>query len=214
MKISPYEWILLIACSIAVYRRIRRHKLIPLLAEFLVVAVIFELFITFYWMKWDFADEKYFASNLLPYNLFAILCASYYNYVYFPFLDQRAKLPVKVIIAVWLIFSMVWLSRYGWLKVNYAHYISGMIIAMLLIFNYLYRLVYKESHSTLRDNPYIYFGLGVLLFIFSVFPLLYFINYLVLNPETSNIYANLLKYSNIFLSLGYLGAALCQKEKI
>ncbi|MCB0646714.1 MAG: hypothetical protein KDC49_08625 [Saprospiraceae bacterium] len=214
LKISLYEWLLLASCGVAIYKKVQGYKLLPLLMEFLLIAVAFELFITFYWRDWDFADQKYFENNLLPYNVFGLICASYYIFVFFPFIQDKFKLPLKIGIALWLLISVYWLTKYGWINVNYAHYISGMAIAMILIFNYLYRLVYKESHTSLKNNAYFYLGLGVLIFMFTSFPILFFINYFVMDESRSDFYAIILKYGNIFLSSAYLGAAICSKEKI
>ena len=75
----------------------------------------------------------------------------------------------------------------------------------------IYRLTLNEK---LILNKKFYLGLGILFFVVSGFPLIIFVNELIAHKGALKAYNQLLIIGNYFLSLGYLGAAICSKKEI
>lgn len=214
MKIALYEWILIAAFLVSLYKYIRSIRQLPYYTLFLANAVLFELFITYYWRSFKDVNPDFFSTNYLPYNVFGLMCAFYYIYIYLPFLKDKFRKILLWILGAWLLYCMYDLATAGWLKVNYVCYIPLMVIAISLIFNYIYRLAFVEEYQPIMYNPRIYFGFGIIIFFFSVFPILFFVHNFITTKQNGLGFSTMLKLGNVFLALGYLGAALCTKEKI
>jgi len=96
-------------------------------------------------------------------------------------------------------------------RIDFLSYTLGFLILIPLMIRYLYEVIYIRPYYNLLTDPYIYLIFGLLIFYTSSFPILSFMNILITDNPNRGIFIKLLNYGNIFLSLAYLGAALCSK---
>ena len=164
-------------------------------------------------MSWTFIDAQYRKSNFLPYNIYATITVVYYLFVFFHNIDKKYATYLKVVIGMWAIFAVYSLSLNGWFQVTYPSYIIGLTITLGLVINFLYRLAYIDEYTDLKFNPRIYLAFAILIFFFTGFPTLFFINKFIVEVNSSGVYTTLLKISNLILVFGYLAATICTKEK-
>ena len=91
-------------------------------------------------------------------------------------------------------------------------YYLGMGLVVSLIFKYFYNILYIDEYRSVKNEPLFYFSLGLLLFSFTTFPILAFIDVLILNEQGQSTATKILQYGNVFISAGYLGVVLCTKK--
>lgn len=202
-----YNYINLLAfVALLILQPVKASK-IPFLVVFLFIVNFTELFLIDYW-------SSKFGSNVLIYNIFSIFCVCFYFLVY---IHHFKHLPwikyIQLLIVIWFSFS-IWLIYYNFNKlvINALSYNLGLLIVIGLIIKYFYDIIYIEEYRSIRKDPLFYFSLGISIFYVSSFPILNFMNVLILSDEAVAIFAQLLKIGNVFLSLGYLGAVLCFKK--
>jgi hypothetical protein len=206
LDLDSYELIIITAFSIQLFN----YKNQFFFTNFISIVFLFEIFIEHFW-------SVFYKSNIVIYNLFAIVCCYYYQFLFNNNLknsgDTNYK-TIKLLSLIWLIFAISRYIIYFSLKtIDIINYNTGMIISSLLILKYFYTLMLKNKDVQVLKNPYFYFGVGVLIFYCSSFPIITFMNYLITNEHAKNAYSKLLQIGNIFLSLGYLGAAICIRKE-
>ena len=90
-------------------------------------------------------------------------------------------------------------------------YLSGLIIVLIQILVY-FKKVIDGNYGSFFSNPKLILAFSILVFITCSFPLLAFLDYFLMNPTIGKAYTDILDIGNIFLSLGYLGAAICIRK--
>ena len=211
MNIKTYEYIFILTFCICLYKTLILKLRFSYFTFFITIAFTFELFIEHY-------ISKIFKTNVLAYNYFAVFCVLSYSVI---FLDEIKKIDkakyiniYKGIIIIWLAFSIIRLNKIeNLIFIDSTIYNSGMLVVLFLIGYYFYSFISMEKLNLNFLNPNIYLGLGILIFYCSAFPIITFINELIINPHVKSIYQDLLQIGNIFLSLGYLGAAICIRKE-
>ena len=121
---------------------------------------------------------------------------------------------MKYIIIIFVTITLVW--NFGFQdqhSIDYLSYNAGYLILIPMMLLYLHEVIYKKDYYDVLRDPYVYFVFGILTFYASSFPILGFINILITDNPKYKAYYDLLNVGNIFLSLAYLGAALCSQTK-
>jgi hypothetical protein len=91
-------------------------------------------------------------------------------------------------------------------------YYLGFGLIIPLIFKYFYNMLYIDKYRSVKNEPLFYFSLGLLLFSFTTFPILVFLDVLILHEIGRSTVSTILQYGNVFISAGYLAAVLCTKK--
>lgn len=206
-EMIPFNYICLIAFIVALYFHFQGKKSLPHLLLFLFVVNFIEIFLIMFWIK-------QYKSNVLIYNIYSIFCVCYYLYVYFHHFWEKSWAKRFIILAiVWFVYALIlFIYNLNELKVNTSSYNIGMIMVMVLVLKYFYDLIYVDKYRSIVKEPLFYFSLGLLIFYVSSFPLLNFINFFVVEDTAMLTYVKLLQIGNVFLALGYLGAAIWSKK--
>ena len=201
-----YEIMLILALLVTVYYKFQGKRQLILFDCFIFFVVIFELFVEYYYFK-------IFGSNLIILNFYSRFCIYYYLFIYWHYFKARRwgfalrRLIQTYIVITLLVFIIIWPDK----RIDYITYNIGMLIVLPLIGIYLYDKVYNQNSNNIFQDPYLYFSFGLLIFYTAAFPILGFINLLIVNNPFYKDYTVLLNIGNIFLSLAYLGVALCSK---
>ena len=180
----------------------------PYFLTFMVMVVCFEIPIDI-WFK------NQYGHNLHLKNLMAKLCIYYYLFVFYDYFRDRSwSKTMKYIIIIFVTITLVW--NFGFQdqhSIDYLSYNAGYLILIPMMLLYLHEVIYKKDYYDVLRDPYVYFVFGILTFYASSFPILGFINILITDNPKYKAYYDLLNVGNIFLSLAYLGAALCSQTK-
>ena len=199
MHFQIYQIVLLIAFLIAAFRH--KHNRVPFLIEFLSVAVFFEL-------VFGKLMKYYYGSNMISSNVFVIICVLYYLYL-FTFEFRKRWFGVLGVIYAVAVLTSAWTQ--GFNTVMSFSYNTGMFLVLFVIFRYLYDLVIKDAYKPLFQFPLFWMAIGIMLFYSSSFPVLTFLNrFIASDTQLTMKLLDLLSLGNIFLSLGYFGAVICQ----
>jgi hypothetical protein len=180
----------------------------PYFLAFMVMVVSFEIPIDI-WFK------NLYGHNLHLKNLMAKLCIYYYLFVFYHYYrDRNWSNTLKYIIIFFVIITLTWNFAFqDQNSIDYLSYNAGYLILIPLMLLYLHEVIYKKDYYNVLRDPYVYFIFGILTFYASSFPILGFINILITDNPTYKAYYDLLNVGNIFLSLAYLGAAICSQTR-
>ena len=199
MDIQVYQYILLLTFTGALL--LRRWNTIPYYIPFLTIAVFFELVL-------GKILKYYYGGNLISSNIFVILCVIYYLYLYTHDFRPRWFWIMSAIYFVAIIISAV---TQGFNTIMSFSYNTGMFLVLGAVFKYLHDLVIIDSYKPLYRMPLFWIAIGIIIFYSSLFPLLSFFNrFLALDYDFTLRLMSILSIGNIFLSLGYFGAVICQ----
>ncbi len=199
-----FKFILIAALCVTLYGYVQGKRTLPGFTLFMILVFIFEF-------PLDYMFNTYLPSNFGLKNYFSKLCVYYYIWVYLDYFKAKAwNIYYK---GVWCLYILV-TQLYFYLGkqstyIDALSYNAGMILLLPLLLAYLYDVVYKKSYQPVFRDPYLYLTFGVLFFFTSAFPLLTFANLLITQNSAYEAYTQLLNVGNIFLSLAYLGVALC-----
>jgi hypothetical protein len=202
-----YNYISLIAFVVILVMQPVKTTKLPFLVVFLFIVNFTELFLIDYW-------KMKYGNNVIIYNMFSTLCVCYYLMAYLYHFYTRPWIKYLYLVSgIWFIFS-IWTIYVNFYKlvVGALSYNLGLLIVIGLIIKYFYDIIYIEEYRSIGRDPLFYFSLGISLFYVSSFPILNFMNVVILSEGTMSIFATLLQIGNVFLSLGYLGAVLCYKK--
>lgn len=87
-------------------------------------------------------------------------------------------------------------------------YLVGLIFLSIYVLNYFRILIFERYFDTYYRDYKIYLGIGIIIFLSCSFPMLYFWFSLTVSGGAKGIFMKLLQTGNIFLSFGYLAAAI------
>lgn len=203
-----YQFIHIVTFALTAWFAYKGRSPFPLFLPFLAMVVIEEV-----WLA-DWYLAKY--ETMYPVaNPYAKLCMYYYLFVFYWYFKDRSWASwLKWLIIAFAIVTMTYDLRYhDHTQIDYLSYNLGFLILFPLMFRYLYEVIYVRPYYNVFHDPYFYFIFGLMLFYTSSFPILGFINILITYNSEYSIYKQLLDLGNIFLSLAYLGAALCSKTR-
>lgn len=211
IKLPSYKQVLLLAAIVAIGRLVVHSNYRFLFNRLLVYWLLFAAFCEIIWSDIMFVNT---GSNYLVYNIYCIFSIWFYLLIFWPF---SSSLKIKVVVgsafAVWLcqvIYGLFVKDLEN--EVLSLTYLTGLSFVVILVIAFFYRLGNQLAQG-LFDNPLVYLGLGVTILYVSSFPLLLFADVLVIHPKAQKAYYDILQIGNIFLSLGYLGAAICMRKE-
>ncbi len=199
-----YEYILVTTLGISLVSQARKTNSLPYFFPFILVVVLVELFIEMWYYKM-------YGTNFPVMNIYSKICLYYYLFVFYKYFERtKWSATLKWIIIFYIIITLLWnFAFHDATRIDYISYNVGYLILFPLMFLYLNKVIYEMEYFNVFLDPYFYFIFGILVFYTSSFPILGFINILITDNPTYPAYITLLNIGNIFLSLAYLGAALC-----
>lgn len=201
MEIKAYQYILLLAFIAAVW--LRRENNVPFLVPFLGLAVLFELVL-------GKLMKYYYDNNMITTNIFVIICVLYYLFL---FTQEFRKQWYWLLAGIYLISLGISSYTQGFMSIMSIAYNTGMIMVIVSVFRYLYDLIIRDHYKPLQQIPLFWMAIGVLMFYSSSFPILNFLNrFIDADYDFALRMIDMLSIGNIFLSLGYFGAIICQKN--
>lgn len=201
MEIKTYQYILLLAFITAVWRRTENRVLF--LVPFLGLAVLFELVL-------GKLMKYYYDNNMITTNIFVIICVLYYLFL---FTQEFRKQWYWLLAGIYMISLGISSYTQGFMSIMSIAYNTGMIMVIVSVFRYLYDLIIRDHYKPLHQIPLFWMALGILMFYSSSFPILNFLNrFIYADYDFALRMIDMLSIGNIFLSLGYLGTIICQKN--
>lgn len=205
---QTYEAILIATLTLASWFGIKGQQPFPYFLAFMVVVVCFEMPID----NWYY---KHYGTNYPIANIMAKFCIYYYLFVFYQYFRVKAwSDKLKVGILAYVVITLTWnFGFHNHKQIDYLSYNAGYLILIPMMLLYLREVIYKKTYYNVFRDPYVYFIFGILTFYSSSFPILGFINILITDNPQYKAYYDLLNVGNIFLSLAYLGAALCSQTK-
>jgi len=147
-------------------------------------------------------------NNILLFNIYPILTVCFYLMI---FLKGLSK---PYVLLVWTLFALSTYFQFDIKSItsvlNSKIYLSGLTLTSISICIHLKKMIEIGNNVTIEPmcQPTTVLGIGILLFYVSSFPLLFFAETLITNSIAFKAYYDLLLIGNIFLAVGYLGAAL------
>lgn len=200
-----YNYISLISLMIGVYQYIHGYRILKYLLPFIFYTLIIEVFLNYYL-------SKTYGTSAKMYSYYSSTCALFYLYQYYLyFKSQKWSKHLVFIIISWILASM-YIFYTTKSDMVFLPYYLGMGLVVSLIFKYFYNILYIDEYRSVKNEPLFYFSLGLLLFSFTTFPILAFIDVLILNEQGQSTATKILQYGNVFISAGYLGVVLCTKK--
>ena len=200
-----YNYISLISLMIGIYLHIRGYSVLKYLLPFIFYTLIIEVFLNYYLSKTYGTSEK-------MYSYFSFTCALFYLFQYYlHFKEQPWSKYLVYAIFVWIL-SSLYIFYSAKSDMVFLPYYLGFGLIIPLIFKYFYNILYIDEYRSVKNEPLFYFSLGLLLFSFTTFPILAFIDVLILNEQGQSTATKILQYGNVFISAGYLGVVLCTKK--
>lgn len=206
-NLFPYQIFIVMALMIGINNYLHRKKGLPFFVWFMLMLVFLESFLKSFW-------AIKFKTNVIILNITGFYTLIYYFYVYYNYFKlKKVKNYIPVLVVIYLIIA-IFESDFDikTLQFNTISYLFGLTIVIGLILKYFYDILYVDEYRSITGEALFYFSLGILIFYVSCFPTL--VNYTKIFQKeiTSNLFSILINLGNIFLSLGYLGAALCMKK--
>ena len=198
-----YQYILLMAFIVAVYRRLsRRKEALPHFALFLGICAITETVIYS-------ASNSLVGNNTIWQNLYMLFCLNYYFYVFYLGnlkSTPRFSRPVKVI---WLIIDFFMLINFffwqGMFGANTFSWSLQCLILVALVMLYYSNMLSSPNTKTLIKEPLFILSIGILFLYGMLFP--YVLNYsqlIELDYIVEKSTWRLVVLANTFLSIAYL----------
>ncbi len=201
MNIQIYQYILVIAFLYGI--KFMRSNNIPYLISFIGVAVFFELIL-------GKLMKYYYGTNILSSNIFVIICVLYYLFL---FTYEFRRKWFWILATLYVVSILVSARTQGFQNIMSFSYNTGMFLVLFTVFRYLYDLVIEDVYKPLYQIPLFWMSIGLILFYSSLFPLLTFLNrFITVDMEFTLRLMDILSIGNIFLSLGYFSAILCQRN--
>lgn len=201
MDIKIYQYILLLAFMLALW--LRKENQVPYFLSFLAIAVFFELILGKMMIY-------YYGTNILTTNLYSIICVYYYLFL---FTREISKKWLWILVAAYTVAMIISAYTQGFVVIMSIAYNSGMIIVMMTLFRYLHHLIIRDHYKPLHRIPLFWIAMGILVFYSASFPILNFLNrFIAADYAYAGKMIAMLSMGNIFLSLGYFGAIVCQKN--
>ncbi len=204
-----YKLILILCCIVGFVNLLKGRTLSPVFFfAFILYVTFFEVGVLIY-LKYS----KH--NNRDAYNFFAITCIIYYLYVYYHyFKEQNFSKLIKWILILYSMTSFIHLYIInGKNQITSYLYLIGMSIVAVFCLRYIKEFIIRSNNNIFYDGTF-YFSFGIVIFFTTSFPLIVFFDMLITHGDAMKAYSDLLKAGNIFLSLGYLGAALCIKKEV
>jgi len=201
MDIKIYQYILLLAFMLALW--LRKENQVPYFLFFLAIAVFFELILGKMMIY-------YYGTNMLTTNLYSIICVYYYLFL---FTREISKKWLWILVTAYTVAMIISAYTQGFVVIMSIAYNSGMIIVMMTLFRYLHHLIIRDHYKPLHRIPLFWIAMGILVFYSASFPILNFLNrFIAADYAYAGKMIAMLSMGNIFLSLGYFGAIVCQKN--
>lgn len=201
MEIKIYQYILLLALMLALW--LRKENQVPYFLSFLAIAVFFELVLGKMMIY-------YYGTNMLTTNLYSIICVYYYLFL---FTREISKKWLWILVTAYTVAMIISAYTQGFVVIMSIAYNSGMIIVMMTLFRYLHHLIIRDHYKPLHRIPLFWIAMGILVFYSASFPILNFLNrFIAADYAYAGKMIAMLSMGNIFLSLGYFGAIVCQKN--
>lgn len=190
---------------IGIYQYFQGYKVMQYLLPFIFYTLIIEVFLNYYLSKTYGTSEK-------MYSYYGFTCTLFYLFQYYlHFKDQSWSKYLVYFIVGWILTS-IYIFYTAKSDMVFLPYYLGFGLILPLIFKYFYNMLYIDKYRSVKNEPLFYFSLGLLLFSFTTFPILVFLDVLILHEIGRSTVSTILQYGNVFISAGYLAVVLCAKK--
>ena len=169
-----YNYISLFSLMIGVYQYIHGYRILKYLLPFIFYTLIIEVFLNYYLSKTYGTSEK-------MYSYFSFTCALFYLFQYYLHFKEQPWSKYLVYAIVFWILSSLYVFYTAKSEMVFLPYYLGFCLIIPLIFKYFYNMLYIDKYRSVKNEPLFYFSLGLLLFSFTTFPILVFLDVLILN---------------------------------
>lgn len=206
-NLFPYQIFIVMALMIGINNYLHRKKGLPFFVWFMLILVFLETFLKSFW-------AIQFKTNVFILNIAGFYTLIYYFYVYYDYFKiKKVKNYIPIVVVIYIIIAMIESDfDIKTLKFNTISYLFGLTIVIGLILKYFYDILYVDEYRSITREALFYFSLGIMIFYVSCFPTLVNFPKIFQKEITSHLFSILINLGNIFLSLGYLGAAICMKK--
>lgn len=208
LNLPFYQLINICALILSVINFSKGKSGLPFFPLFLILLVFLETYIKSYW-------NIHYKTNHLILNITAAYVIFYYLYVFYDHFKEKKLKNIIPVLA--FIYILLFIFRVDFdvksLKLEKFTYLVGITFVILLIIKYFYDILYVDHYRSIAKDSLFYFSLGIFLFYVSCFPTIVSFEKISQTDFFSQLLVKLLHIGNIFLSLGYFGAALCMTKQ-
>jgi len=147
-----------------------------------------------------------YSKNIIVINILCHLTILWYYFIY------RRHLEIQYfnyVIGIWLVFTITNFLLYD--RINYlitTSYIFGLAIITIVALKYIYTKITDLRNNKLWSDFRVWLGIGITLFFFTSFPVLLYINEMIISNKDYTPFYNLLYAGNIILSISYLCSSI------
>jgi hypothetical protein len=175
---------------------------------FWILVIMFELLVNKIFIQ-------LYKNSIFSNNVYISLTTTFYIYFLIKDIWYQKKESKAFILAIsWLfltfLFTFLCIDMKSSISPTYNLSMFGIVV---LILTYLYKVIYKDEFKPLVSTPKLFMYFGILLFFTAAFPIISFVNKLIVSSQFKGAYSQMLQVANIFLSLGYLLTAICLKRE-
>jgi len=197
-ELSVFQMLNLAAFFVTLLVIITKRKLNGLFL-LLVFLIVFEVFVARY-----FADR--YKSNELIYNL---ICHGSIFFYYLILRPKSNRWIFDLLFIAWVLSAiLIIISTTGFYEVNSFSYLLGLSYMGFLALRHCFQKLFQEKYQDFFLDEVTWLSIGLLAFYFCSFPILSNLRALVINNDINAGFGDLLQIGNVFLSGGYLAAAL------
>ena len=191
--------IISVLCSLVLIVK-KKQPSLPLYYHFIFWVCISENIISTIWKEINTYNSSF-------YSFFSLTCVLYYWYIFFS-KELEKKVRQKYIAALLLLilfFILEFIQKINKNEVTNYSYVSGLTFIVIVILKRLSIMMSRSSSQFSSKEVSIFiFSIGILVFYFTSFPLLFFFDFLVQHNQAYRAYDTILKTGNFILHLGYL----------
>ncbi len=177
-----------------------------IISSFLFICVITELIVNKFF-------SYYFNNNAISNNIYVIII----NWFYFQFFKDNNLLKPKYIALTANTFAIISIFYVFYFDLNVLHtvpFLMGLTLVTTLICFYLFNLIHKTNNLVeLLDSPKFWLGTGIIIFTATNFPILLHLEEIRYNLKLSKPLFNVVRLSNIILSISYLMYVICRLRR-
>ncbi|MEM9547907.1 MAG: hypothetical protein AAGA77_18135 [Bacteroidota bacterium] len=196
--ISNYQIIIFFAMLISVVGDVKHHRKLRILSYFLIFTTIFELGIAN--IQWYLQHRNHEAFFINAHG-----CILFY---YLIFRKEHNSKLLEWLMKLWIIISLIYAITVEITDKTILTYTLGLILIAAVILSMFKKLIIASPYKNIWKNYKFWLGVSILSFLACSFPLLVFLDLLVINDSVELAFFDLLTVGNVILSMGYLISAI------
>lgn len=196
--ISWFQILILIALFISANPKNKTKDNFHILTILLAYTSICEIILTN-------IQSDYYETNHYSYFLNSTGVLSFYYLIYRKF----KKKITDFVFMIWFIYSMIIIVQFDLVSsFSFTSYTIGLSLIVIMILYHFYYEVFISNFKPLAKDYKTWLGIGIIMFFACSFPMLIFLDELIINEYALYAYNELLILGNLIMSTGYLLAAI------